>query len=266
MAFGQSVYYQGRTLNFSGDERPYTARGTTMVPARRTADMVGASLDRSDSGRQIRLGWHNNRVTYRQGDTWFELNGRRTNMGLSSEARRDILFVPAEMFRALTDGVFAMGPNGWNQRDDWNNGRWGSGDNNGRWGNGGNGRWDNNNGSWRTDPGYNGRYNDRGTVTLDGRALTFDYREQPYMKNGVVMVPFRAMGDKIGARTERTDDGLRVWIYMNGDRVEYDKGHTWYRLNSQQRDLRTVSEDRDNVLFVPITLFEAISRGRVRGN
>jgi hypothetical protein len=234
----QGIYFQGRMLTYTYDEKPYANGGSVMIAARRTADMIGASFDRDYSGREIRMRWHNNSIRYNLGDRSFDINGRRETLTTPGENRRDVLFLPAEIFRRLTDG--AIDPRGWGDRYDTD-------------------------GNWRQQPDYGrpGQYRPD-EIYWDSRPLSFSYDEQPYMRNGVLMVPFRATADKIGARTERSSDGLRVWIYYNGDRIEYDKGHTWYRLNDQQRTLKTISEDRRDVLFVPVTLFQELTRGRLR--
>ncbi len=266
-AQAQSVYYNGRDVNL--DNRPFMSRGTLMVPAREMGERVGSQFDRDESGRRMWWVWQGRRATYEKGSMSFDLSGRRVNLPVASESRRDILFVPVDIFRSLTDGRVTSNRGEWERNgstlpgqrrnDDWTRpGRKDRyDDRNGDWR-----RTDDRNGDWRRTDGSN--YG-RDSVVFDRRELRFNGNERPYQKSGVLMVPFRALGEQIKARTERTADGLRVHIYFDRDRVEYDKGHTWFRLNAERIDLRTISEDRNGVLFVPITLFEAITRGRVRG-
>jgi hypothetical protein len=252
----QSVYYEGRTLDF--ENRPYTVRGTIMVPARETGDRIGAPLQRDDRGNRIWWQWRENRATYFKGDRNYDLNGRRMTLPTGSEDRRDVLYVPLDIFRGLTNGRLSSSRNdAWERNGPGIPGRRGDDS----WDRG-NGRWDDRNGRW-DGPG-SGNYG-RDTIVFDRREIRFSGDERPYRKGSTLMVPFRQMGEAIGARTDRTADGLRVWINFDQNRVEYDKGHTWYRINGDRRDLGTISEDRNGILFVPITLFEAVTRGRVRG-
>ncbi|MEZ0327306.1 MAG: stalk domain-containing protein [Fimbriimonas sp.] len=262
-AHAQNVYYNGRDVDL--DNSPYMYRGTLMVPARDMGDRIGAQFDRDDSGRRMWWTWQSRRATYVKGEMSYDLNGRRVSLPTASEARRDVLFVPVEIFRGLTDGHVTSNRGEWerggtlpgqrrpperippDRRDDWDRR---------------DDDWRRRDDDWRrTNPGTYGRE----SVVFDRRELRFDDRNEiPYRKSGVLMVPFREMGDQIGARTDRTADGLRVTINFGGDNVVYDKGHVWYRLNGDRRELQTVSEDRNGVLFVPVTLFEAVTRGRVR--
>jgi len=196
------------------------------------------------------VGWKSNQIDYRQGDADFDFNGRRTKMPSYGESRGDTFYVPIDIFINLTNG--ACSTNGYDRRD-WD------GDRDDRWN-------DQRGGPWRDREdwkGNNGRWN-RDSVRLDGRWLDFDYREQPFTRGRELMVPFRAMGDRIGAGTDRSEDGRRVYARFGRNTIQYDKGHVWFRLNNQRINLPTVSEDRNGVLFVPVTIFVALTDGRVR--
>ena len=255
-ANAQNVYYEGKSLEL--ENRAYMNRGTLMVPAREMGDRIGAPLQRDDRGGRIWWQWRESRATYYQGDRNYDLNGRRMTLATPSEARRDVLFVPVDIFRGLTGGRVTGNRGEWERsgpgipgrrNDDWDY------DRNGRYDNG---RYDND----RSD----GYYYGRDTLVFDRREIRFSGDETPYRKGNTLMVPFRQLGESIGARTDRSEDGLRVWIYFENNRVEYDKGHTWYRLGTERRELNTVSEDRRGILFVPVQLFEAVTRGRLRAN
>jgi hypothetical protein len=268
-AFAQTAYYQGRALNMSGSDRPFYVGNTMMVPVRRAMDLVGGTLDRNTRGNDVVLRWQNRRINYVKGESTFSMNGARYKLGGSSRDRNGVLFVPSELISALTNGDFYVeGDNGWGNgpvakryptdRDRWS-GRWDTQGNNPRWDGG---RW-NQGGNWNGGRTNQGSDYGRG-VYWDNRLLSFNRNEEPYEKGGTLMVPFRALADKLGMRTDRTADGRRVWIYYQSDRVEYDQGRTWYRLNQDQRDLKTNSEDRGGILFVPMELFTSISGNRLR--
>jgi hypothetical protein len=210
--------------------------------------------------------WQGRRATYIKGERTYDLNGRRVSLPTASEARRDILFVPVDLFRGLTDGRVTANRGEWERNgnipgrrdDDWRrrDDDWRRRDErNDDWR-----RRDERDDDWRRNDGLG-----RDVITFDRRELRFSGDERPYRKNGIWMVPFRQFGDQINARTERTEDGLRVWITFDNNRVEYNKGHTWFRVNGERREVAAVSEDRNRILFVPVTLFEAVTRNRVRG-
>ncbi len=100
-------------------------------------------------------------------------------------------------------------------------------------------------------------------IFFDGRKLSFNGNEKPYRKQGVLMVPFRSFGDAIGAQTSRSDDGKRVTIKFDGDTIVYDQGHNSYRYNGKVIELSAISEGRNGVLFVPITMYRSVTRGRI---
>ncbi|MEZ0324448.1 MAG: stalk domain-containing protein [Fimbriimonas sp.] len=120
------------------------------------------------------------------------------------------------------------------------------------------------NGKLTRGGGGGGGGGDKGNqIFFDDRKISLTGNLKPYRKQGVMMVPFRQFGDAIGASTDRTADGKRVTINFGSDKIVYDKGHTWYRYNGDRIELSTISEDRGGVLFVPITMYRSVTRGRV---
>ena len=55
------------------------------------------------------------------------------------------------------------------------------------------------------------------TVLMNGKPIVFDV--QPQNISGRVMVPFRAVGEAIGAKVEWNADNRNVWMYRNGQYV-----------------------------------------------
>lgn len=234
-AGAQTVRFDGREVRY-GDPRPYNRGREVMVPIQQTVDRLGLSCRRD--GDRFFIEFSMNKLEYRKGDRTFRLNGHTEALEYGSEDRGRQTFVPARLFGELTRGRLKA-----DQRD---NDRPGWGGNNGnRPGWGGQG------GNWQSQ-----------NLRFNGRELSFSDRERPYRSQGTLLVPFRALGEKIGARTDRTEDGKRVFIYYNGDRVQYDKGR-WYRLNSDRKWISASAEERDGVLFVPVALYTDITRDRL---
>jgi hypothetical protein len=224
-----SLLASAQTVSYNGkqlqwdDDQPYMAGGTIMLPARDTMDRVNGLLERNENGKRIELLWNSSRVTYRQGDRTFSFNGKTYNVSTASQSRNGVLFLPFEIFSRLTNGQLTRGGGG----------------------------------------GGGGGGSSSSRVFFDNRPINLTGNVAPYRKDGILMVPFRALGDAIGATTGRTADGKRVTINFGDDTLVYDKGHIWYRMNNQKRDLQTISEDRGSVMFVPVTLYQTVTRGRV---
>jgi hypothetical protein len=237
-AQAQSVFFDDQEIRLT--DRPYVSRGTLMIPARETLQRIGGSFDRDARGVSYRFGFRGQRIDYREGDRGYSLGGRPFRLDAPSQTQRGVLFVPMDMFRHLTDG--RLSPNRGNG--------WGPG------GNPGNRRPD-----WTTRPGWDDR---REAVTFEGRRVQFDRRDEPFTKSNVLMVSFPAMARELRARTERSRDGRWFYLEYRGDRVEHERGRNRFLLNGRERSMRTSSEERGGVLFVPITLFEELTRGRVQ--
>ncbi|MDX2064675.1 MAG: stalk domain-containing protein [Fimbriimonadaceae bacterium] len=249
-AFGQwntdvQVQYEGRTQSFSGNERPFRNGNIVYLPARAMSGKIGGGFDRDDSGRNMRFTWRDRRVDYRKGDTYFSFNGKRYSMPRASTERNGVLLVPANLFFILTGyRVTVLGMN----NGGGNNGGWQEGGDNGGW-QGGGSNGGNNGGGW----------GDGGDVRirLNGRDLSFGRDEQPYRSRNVVFVHVRAMASRTGVGMERTQDGKRIWLSREFDKITYDKGNS-YMFNDSRRGLPASSQERNGALYVPIQLFSAL--------
>jgi hypothetical protein len=104
----------------------------------------------------------------------------------------------------------------------------------------------------------------RDGIFYQGRRLSFSPSDRPIPAGGTLLVSIRPTADQIGARVDRTKDGLRVWITLGRDKVEYNKGHRWYRINGNRKNLGAISTDRYGILFVPIDMFVDLTRGRLQ--
>ena len=223
--------FKGRLLLFTPQALPFNDGGTLFVPLRETVGQSNVVLDIQDSGRRFEMSYNRTTAEYVKGATRFRLNGSWRSLSDSSQERNTILFVPFAIFSQLTGGDLKIDRSN-------NNGGFGN-NNNGGFGN-------NNNSNSGTDLYYN------------GRRLSFSGNEEPYSSQGTTLVPFRALGSALGLKTDRSPDGKRVWIWRNSDRIEYNKGMVWYRLNEDRRDIGAKSEEKSGVLFVPIELFKAL--------
>lgn len=230
-SFAQNVYYNGDRVTFSGDERSFVESNVTFVPFRAMSDRIGARFERSESGETIRVTWRNKIGQYRKGTNEMILEGRINKINRPARERNDVLFIPVRFFELLTGGAVSYRNNG------------NSGSDGGLFG--GNGNNNSNNGS--------------ASVYYNGRPLSFSGNERPFRSNGTVQVPFRAMGDRLGYNTDRSSDGRTISVWKDYDRVEYVKGANYFRLNDERRSLRTSSQERDGVLFVPIEIFQALA-------
>lgn len=239
IALAQRVEYDNRELNLS--PRPTPVGDTWLLPVRALADRIGARIDHSR--RYASISWGRNRAEFQIGDRYYNLNGRQRTFRYEPLERRGTLFIEAEFFEELTDGRLRVYGGRYGGTDDWRNDR-----RNDRY-------------SQRRDDQYG--YNNRERITFDGRELRFNRGEEPFTSGSTLLVPFRTMGEQIGARLDRTDDGKRVIIRYGRNEVVYDRGRTWYRINGQRRELRSTGRDRGDIYFVPIELFDAVTNGRI---
>ncbi|MFY9233383.1 MAG: stalk domain-containing protein [Fimbriimonadaceae bacterium] len=223
-ALAQDIEYNGRNIRL--DPKPTPVGNTWLLPVRATADKIGAKITRD--GRYATITWQSNRAEFRVGDDSYTLNNRRKPFRHDSLERRGVLYLEARFFEDLTGNRLRV--------------------------------VDDRYGGNRPDEPY---YGLEGRILYDNRELRFDRAEEPFMNGRTLMVPFRAMGNKVGAKLERTDDGKRVIIRHGRNEVVYDRGKTWYRINRQRRELSSTSRDRGDIYFVPIELFDAVTGGRV---
>ena len=101
-------------------------------------------------------------------------------------------------------------------------------------------------------------------VYYDGRSLSFSGDEQPIVKGSTLLVPARALASRIGASFERTEDGKRMWIRWRGREAQYDKGNIWFRINGERQSLSTISVERNEILFIPVKVFQALTENRIQ--
>ncbi|CAN1552943.1 Copper amine oxidase-like, N-terminal [Fimbriimonadaceae bacterium] len=231
---GTSVYFNGRPLSFSGNERPYRSNGTVQVPFRAMGDRLGYNTDRSSDGRTISVWKEYDRVEYIKGANYFRLNDERRSLRTSSQERDGVLFVPIEIFQALAGRNLSTSSNG------SGGGLFGGGNN---------------------DDEYS---NNTQEVYYDGRSLSFSGDERPIVKGSTLLVPARALASRIGASFERTEDGKRMWIRWRGREAQYDKGNIWFRINGERQSLSTISVERNEILFIPVKVFQALTENRIQ--
>lgn len=230
-SFAQNVYYNRDRVTFSGDERAFVESNVIYVPFRAMSERIGARFERSDSGATVRVTWRNKVGTYRKGTSEMILEGRVNRINRAARVRNEVLFVPVRFFELLTGGAVSYQNNGFND-------------------------YDNDGGLFG---GNGGSSNGAASVYYNGRPLSFSGNERPYRSNGTVQVPFRAMGDQLGYNTDRSSDGRTISVWKEYDRVDYVKGANYFRLNDERRSLRTSSQERNGVLFVPIEIFQALA-------
>lgn len=223
-AWGQDaadIFADGRPLRYSNNARPYFDRGTPMVAVRETADQLGLRVDRSDSGRDLRLRNRRDELEFRQGTREYLLNGRRRTMAREPQNRRAILYVPMELFRDLTDARLEA------RRA---------------------------NREWDDRPGD---AIDRELI-YRGRVLRFDGNESLFLRRNTLYVPLRALAARTDVRVDRDRSGNNLVLTRGRDRIEYENGREHYRLNNRTFRMGEPSQEVRGLLFVPIELFQAL--------
>jgi hypothetical protein len=109
--FGDDVSFDNRPIRFDRDEEPFRSGNTLLVPAREMARLIGARVERPGDGNRLIFRYSRNEVVYDRGRNWYRINGRQVSLPTSSRDRRDVLYIPVEVFDALVDGRLS-----WNRR------------------------------------------------------------------------------------------------------------------------------------------------------
>lgn len=221
------VQFRGQRLNYQ-HHGPYQDGRVVFVPLLQTAEKLGGRVEEKDNSYVIKL--RGATAFYRKGEDHFRHNGANITLPSRGQNRGGVEFVPATLFRTVAgDGFVVVADRG---------------------------------GPFNPQRHEDRPRDDRSRTQIVFRDQRFSFGgdETPIRRGRTLLVPFRALGDKLGMRTDRTSDGKRVWIYRGDDRVEYNKGADWYRLNRDRRGLSAASEEHNGVLLVPIDLFQALAR------
>jgi|GEM_PF-4161316 hypothetical protein len=241
-------YYDGRVIDYSNRSEPFRQNGRWMVHARATASGIGGTYYETNGAAQLRVVWRGKVGTITRGQSVYIIDGARFDDGVSPRERNGLIFVSANFFSRLTGGRFRIRDDGnwdnnWNSGGNWNNG--------GDWNNGGN-----NSGGW----------NSPFIIFYGDRTLTYDRSHSPYRGRGnAVMIAGMRTADQIGAGYDRFDNDRQVRIRKDGRTVEYFIGDNFYRLNGRRVNMGgMVGENRNNILFLPIKMYEALTAGRIR--
>jgi hypothetical protein len=96
-------------------------------------------------------------------------------------------------------------------------------------------------------------------VYLLDRPMTFAKGEQPYVRDGVVMVPLLTMAKRLSLRVDSSGD--RFFIENDRDTARIEIGAQTYRLNGRTEDLDVPAEKRNRVVFVPVQLLQEFRNG-----
>jgi|GEM_PF-3878283 len=99
-------------------------------------------------------------------------------------------------------------------------------------------------------------------VFIDDNEVHFKPEERPFWANHALMVPFRTMGDLLGAKTDRSRSGERLHVVYRNNDVEFTQGDEIYRRNGARFHLQPTI-GKDGVLFVPVKLWEFVRKGHV---
>ena len=88
------------------------------------------------------------------------------------------------------------------------------------------------------------------TVNINGEAMTFE--TEPYIKNGITMVPLRGIFEKLGARVTWDQSNLTV-ISAKDDRfVVLQIGNENAFVNSEKKELEQPAEVINDTTMVPL--------------
>jgi|SRR5579884_78224 len=98
-------------------------------------------------------------------------------------------------------------------------------------------------------------------VIVNQRPIRFNRANQPYIRNGAVLVPLAALGSATNF-DYRYDAGTRM-IYARNAQVRMALGSKVASVNGQRRSLPTTAELRNGVTFVPLQFIAWAANGTV---
>lgn len=98
-------------------------------------------------------------------------------------------------------------------------------------------------------------------VRINDRPLRFSGANQPYIRNGVVLVPLAAIGS--ATNFDYRYDARSRMIYARNDEVRMALGSKVASVNGQRRSLPTAAELRNGVAFVPLQFIAWAANGTV---
>lgn len=98
-------------------------------------------------------------------------------------------------------------------------------------------------------------------VRVNDHVLHLDGSQQPFIRDGVVLVPLAALGSE--ANFDYRYDSGNGMIYAHNDEVRMERGSHVATFNGQRRDLRTAAALRHGVAFVPLQFIALATGGSV---
>jgi len=99
-------------------------------------------------------------------------------------------------------------------------------------------------------------------IVVGDEEVRFKREERPFWVNHTLMVPFRAVGALIGAKTDRSKSGEELHIHYRDNDVDFRQDSDIYHRNGA-RFILPPTVGRDGVLFVPVKLWEFVRKDYV---
>lgn len=90
------------------------------------------------------------------------------------------------------------------------------------------------------------------TVMLNGELLSLQYKEQPVLENGRVLVPLRIISKKLGAEVSWNDETKTVTAVKDGKTVSITIGENVMRKDDEEIALDVPAKIIEDITFVPV--------------
>jgi hypothetical protein len=232
----RSVYFRGRELRYDRNAEPFSASGTVYVPMFSTARQAEVRVESN-------VGSNRNRYRLRNGNDEIVLEVRRDEAEVRDRwvrlpgpvtERSGEVFVPAIVFHTLVGRDLEVEGAPYRGRlydRDYDDGR----------------------------PGNRDDFE----IFYRGRELRLRGADEPIVEGGEIFVPARAFANAIDVDYDRGRDDRSFRLRRDRVEIRYDYPDRFYELNGRRREMRRGGIESRDRIFVPLSLFDVFTDGRV---
>ncbi len=100
-------------------------------------------------------------------------------------------------------------------------------------------------------------------IRYRGRSIAFGREELPFYSGSVLMVPLSQMADHLGLSVDVREQNRRIFVEDEENSAILEMSSKQYRLNGRKKQLNGNIETRNEVVYVPIQLFEDMRKNEI---
>ncbi len=100
-------------------------------------------------------------------------------------------------------------------------------------------------------------------IRYRGKSIEFNRDEMPFYSGSVLMVPLSQMAERLGLSVDVREQNQRIYVEDDENSAILELSSKQYRLNGRKKQLNGNIETRNEVLYVPIQLFEEMRKNEI---